>query len=112
LKGILLFPVQNPGERRTYMPCPHCRITIVQRSENESAVSAAAYQSGDKLFSEYKDDFTIDEDGVPVYKLGLRMHHDGVGKAKHRVKYQCPYANRKMEYNKQTSVKNQINVKK
>ena len=35
------------------MPCPHCKITIVKRSENESAVSAAAYQSGEKLFSEY-----------------------------------------------------------
>ena len=35
------------------MPCPHCRITIIKRSENESAVSAAAYQSGEKLFSEY-----------------------------------------------------------
>ena len=34
------------------MPCPHCKIIIVQRSENESAVSAA-YQSGEKLFSEY-----------------------------------------------------------
>ncbi len=35
------------------MPCPHYDIRIVQRSENESAVSAAAYQSGEKLFSEY-----------------------------------------------------------
>ena len=35
----------------------------------------------------YKDDFTIDEDGVPVCKMGLRMHHDGVEKAKHREKY-------------------------
>ncbi len=43
----------------------------------------------------YKDDFTIDEDGVPVCKLGLRMHHDGVEKAKHREKYRCPLANRK-----------------
>ena len=34
------------------MPCPHCKITIIKRSENESAVSAA-YQSGEKLFSEY-----------------------------------------------------------
>ena len=38
----------------------------------------------------YKDDFTIGENGVPVYKLGLRMHHDGVEKAKHREKYCCP----------------------
>ena len=43
----------------------------------------------------YKDDFTIDEDGVPVCKMGLRMHHDGVEKAKHREKYRCPLANRK-----------------
>ena len=35
------------------MPCPHYDIRIVQRSENESAVAAAAYQSGEKLFSEY-----------------------------------------------------------
>ena len=35
------------------MPCPHCKITIIKRSKNESAVSAAAYQSGDRLFSEY-----------------------------------------------------------
>ena len=35
------------------MPCPHCKITIIKRSSNESAVSAAAYQSGEKLFSEY-----------------------------------------------------------
>ena len=35
------------------MSCPHYRITIIKRSENESAVSAAAYQSGEKLFSEY-----------------------------------------------------------
>lgn len=30
-----------------------CKITIIKRSNNESAVSAAAYQSGEKLFSEY-----------------------------------------------------------
>ena len=25
----------------------------------------------------YKDDFTIDEDGVPICKMGLHMHKDG-----------------------------------
>ena len=35
------------------MPCPHNEITIVQRSQRQSAVSAAAYQSGEKLFCEY-----------------------------------------------------------
>ena len=35
------------------MPCPHNEITIVQRSQRQSAVAAAAYQSGKKLFCEY-----------------------------------------------------------
>ena len=43
----------------------------------------------------YKDDFTIGKDGVPVCKLGLRMHKDGYEAAKHRAKYRCPKSNRK-----------------
>lgn len=35
------------------MPCPHFSITIAKRSENKSAVAGAAYQSGERLFSEY-----------------------------------------------------------
>jgi len=35
------------------MPCPHFDIKIVQRSKRQSSVAAAAYQSGEKLFSEY-----------------------------------------------------------
>ena len=35
------------------MPCPHNEITIVQRSQRQSAVAAAAYQSGEKLFREH-----------------------------------------------------------
>ena len=35
------------------MPVPHLNIRIVQRSKGNSAVAGAAYQAGDKLFSEY-----------------------------------------------------------
>ncbi len=35
------------------MPCPHLDIAIIKRSNRQSAVASAAYQSGDKLFSEY-----------------------------------------------------------
>ena len=34
----------------------------------------------------YKDDFTIDEDGVPICKMGLHMHKDGYEASKHRAK--------------------------
>ena len=35
------------------MPVPHLNIRIVQRSKGNSAVAGAAYQAGEKLFSEY-----------------------------------------------------------
>jgi predicted nucleic acid-binding Zn-ribbon protein len=41
-------------ERRfNKMPVPHLNIRIVQRSKGSSAVAGAAYQAGEKLFSEY-----------------------------------------------------------
>ena len=35
------------------IPCPHFKLTITQRSLGQSAVAGAAYQSGERLFSEY-----------------------------------------------------------
>ena len=35
------------------IPCPHFKITIVKRSQGQSAVAGAAYQSGERLISEY-----------------------------------------------------------
>ena len=35
------------------IPCPHFKITIVKRSQGQSTVAGAAYQSGERLFSEY-----------------------------------------------------------
>lgn len=35
------------------LPVPHFNIKIVQRSKGQSAVAGAAYQAGEKLFSEY-----------------------------------------------------------
>ena len=52
----------------------------------------------------YKDDFSIDEDGVPICKLSLRMHKDGYEAAKHRAKYRCPKANRKLLHDIQLSI--------
>lgn len=36
-----------------HISCPHFSISIRQRSKRQSAVAGAAYQSGEKLFSEY-----------------------------------------------------------
>ena len=34
------------------MPCPHFEMTVISRGKNQSAVEKAAYQSGEKLYSE------------------------------------------------------------
>ena len=47
------------------MPCPHNEITIVQRSQRQSAVAAAAYQSGEKLFCEYEEEYCSEEHTIP-----------------------------------------------
>ena len=35
------------------MPNPHFNTSITRRSKGKSAVAGAAYQSGERLFSEY-----------------------------------------------------------
>ena len=52
LKGIGLF-LYHQKEVQPKMPVPHLEIRIVQRSKGSSAVAGAAYQAGEKLFSEY-----------------------------------------------------------
>ena len=45
-----------PGRREKgghCLPCPHFDVKIIQRSKRQSAVASAAYQSGERLFSEY-----------------------------------------------------------
>ncbi len=43
----------------------------------------------------YKNDFTIDNDGVPICQAGCRMRRDGTEAAKGRTKFKCPKMNRK-----------------
>lgn len=61
------------------MPCPHHDIKIVQRSNRQSAVAAAAYQSGERLFSEYdqKQKYYAEKRGI-IAKTGWRHSHQPV----------------------------------
>ena len=43
----------------------------------------------------YKNDFTIDKDGIPLCPEGHRMHRDGVEISKGRMKFKCPKMSRK-----------------
>ena len=50
---FLLFFLPKSRKEVRVLPNPHFDITITQRSKGQSAVAGAAYQSGEKLFSEY-----------------------------------------------------------
>ena len=52
-KGYLLFLYPKSGERRQHLPSPHYDIKISRRSNHQSVVASTAYQSGDRLVSEY-----------------------------------------------------------
>lgn len=47
----------SPKGGSNKMPVPHLEIRIIQRSKGSSAVAGAAYQAGEKLFSEYDQKF-------------------------------------------------------
>ncbi len=52
--GSLLFFAPTWGRKEEpHLPCPHHDVKIIQRSKGQSAVASAAYQSGERLFSEY-----------------------------------------------------------
>lgn len=59
------------------MPCPHYDISIVSRANGGSAVVRAAYQSGEKLFSEYDQQtkYYHKKDGEVVLKEILLPEH-------------------------------------
>ena len=58
------------------MPCPHHDIKIIQRSNRQSAVAAAAYQSGERLFSEYdqKQKYYAEKRGIVHTEIMLPPH--------------------------------------
>ena len=58
------------------MPCPHHDIKIVQRSNRQSAVAAATYQSGERLFSEYdqKQKYYSEKRGIVHTEIMLPPH--------------------------------------
>ncbi len=90
---------------KAYLPKFHVEKLLLDSAHDAYAVYEYCRQENIVLFIDlnprhtghftYKDDFTIDDDGVPVCKMGLRMHKDGYEAAKHRAKYRCPKSSRK-----------------
>ena len=56
------------------MPNPHFDISIVQRSKGKLAVAGAAYQSGEKLFSEYDQTYKDTEISTALFTRKFFFH--------------------------------------
>ena len=85
---------------------PEYRVTklLLDAAHDADAVYRYCQESGIQPFIDlnsgntgnfiYKDTFTINNDGVPVCKLGLHMKPDGVERNRNRCKWRCPKADR------------------
>ena len=81
------------------MPVPHFNIKITQRSKGNSAVAGAAYQAGEKLFSEYDQktkNYTCKKEVVyvPCHFSGAEHRQDRAGTGNQCVSggQHCPEA--------------------
>ena len=81
------------------IPCPHFKITIVKRSQGQSAVAGAAYQSGERLFSEY-------DQKTKFYNKKKELVHAEIMLPSHAPP---GYADRAMLWNAVEAVENQWN---
>ena len=85
---------------------PEYRVTklLLDAAHDADAVYRYCQKSGIQPFIDlnsgntsnfiYKDTFTINNDGVPVCKLGLHMKPDAVERNRNRCKWRCPKADR------------------
>jgi hypothetical protein len=90
---------------KSYLPQFHLEKLLLDSAMDGIAVYDYCNQQGIRPFIDlkktnngnfkYKDTFTIDSDGTPRCRAGLRMHRDGYEPKKNRVKYRCPKADRR-----------------
>ena len=108
-----VFPFLGPASRhdshgflynwfsmQQYLPDAHVTKLLLDSAHDAMAYYEYCRDHGIRPFIDlndkcgrppvYKDDFTIDHDGVPVCKEGLRMRRDGTETAKGRTKFKCP----------------------
>ena len=81
------------------IPCPHFKISIVKRSQGQSVVAGAAYQSSERLFSEY-------DQKTKFYNKKKELVHAEIMLPPHAP---SGYADRATLWNAVESVENQWN---
>lgn len=102
--NMLSFP-HSFFTKKTYLPKFHIEKLLLDSAHDAHPVYEDCRREDISPFIDfnpghtgqftYKDDFTIDDDGVSICKMGLLMHKDGYETAKHQAKYRCQKANRR-----------------
>ena len=68
----------------------HDAMAIYQFLQKNSVRAIIDLNERKGVSFEYKDNFTVGKDGIPVCKAGLKMIRDGTEKDRMRIKYRCP----------------------
>ena len=89
---------------KTWLPQYRVTKLLLDAAHDADAVYRYCQESGIQPFIDlnsgntgnfiYKDTFTINNNGVPVCKLGLHMKPDGVERNRNRCKWRCPKTDR------------------
>ncbi len=117
VNDLPVFPLLNPASRHDslgFLQCfftmktflPDVQVSSLLLDSAHDAMPIYEYCRRKKIVPfidlnhkrgtplKYKDDFSLDPDGIPVCRAGLRMRPDGIEYAKYRAKYRCPLMNR------------------
>ncbi len=92
---ILMLPSLIFHIEKLLLDSAHDSYPVYEYCRRENITPFIDLNPGNTRHFTYKDDFTIDDDDVPICRAGLRMHKDGYEAAKHRTKYRCPKADRR-----------------
>jgi hypothetical protein len=84
------------GVHKLLLDAAHDAMPIFEYCQNEKITPFIDLNKQRGRKPKYKDDFILDDDGVPICKAGLRMNKDGKELGKRRLKYRCPLTNRKL----------------
>ena len=113
ISDLPVFPLLGPASRhdshgflynwfsmKQHLPEAHVRKVLLDSAHDAMAFYEYFRDQGIQAYIDlnkkggrppiYKDDFTIDGDGVPVCSRGFRMRRDGIETAKGRSKFKCP----------------------
>lgn len=78
------------GVKEVLLDSAHDAMAIYQFCQEHAITPIIDLNERNGVNFQYKDNFTIGKDGIPLCEAGLKMIRDGTEKTRMRIKYRCP----------------------